>query len=160
MYSKILLFFSIYLAIILTIIQAKNDTNTTTDPHHTFLGGWHPLNVSDEGFNITLHKIEPQINGRMNQTHLYRIVGAIKAQYAVAGGIDYKATIAIGETNCNKSEIKNIKNCKIITGRSYPECEVRMWTRPWNDFYELTNLHCDSNITDYNTGYNTGFISG
>nr|XP_027202722.1 cystatin-11-like [Dermatophagoides pteronyssinus] len=149
MYTKILLYFSIYLALILAIIQAKNDTNTNIR-NFSICGGWQPLNADDPMLRRTLVEVEPQISEQINSTHLFRIQIPIKAQYQLVAGTLYDTTLAMGGTNCTKSDIDNILNCKFLEGIKFIECYALIWIQPWVSFYRLMELHCD-NTTDLTT---------
>ena len=75
-----------------------------------------PLDVNDPELNNALKKVEPQMNEKMNSTHLYRVKDIEHAHSKQ--NIAYKVVFLFGETKCKKTDIDHIDSCEFITGQN------------------------------------------
>ncbi|KAH9426590.1 kininogen-2-like [Dermatophagoides pteronyssinus] len=130
MYSKILFLNCMAASLMIMAIHC----DVTSVPN-----AFKPLDVNDPELNNALKKVEPQMNEKMNSTHLYRIEEIDAAQKESLDGITYKVLFSYGETECNKTDIDRIDSCKFID--HYVHCGADIQQKP-NDKWKLVEFFC------------------
>ena len=132
MYSKIL--FLNFLAASLMIMAIYCDDQ-----------GFQPLqeiSPNDKQFVKVFQKMIPQMVERMNSTKLYRIIAFQHVYTFQMVGVIYDAIFVMGETKCEKSQIKRYNYCKFTDKQAQCGCDI--WVDPsGREDHKLNKFLCE-----------------
>uniref|UniRef100_A0A5F8GZI0 Kininogen 1 n=1 Tax=Monodelphis domestica TaxID=13616 RepID=A0A5F8GZI0_MONDO len=77
------------------------------------LGCYRPISANDEDLQAVLNNAVEQFNYQSQSDHLYTLKDVLKALRQVVRGWNYDLEFTVVETNCVKSEVKNVTSeCK------------------------------------------------
>ncbi|KAH9425384.1 hypothetical protein DERP_005991 [Dermatophagoides pteronyssinus] len=78
----------------------------------SIVGDFRKLDVNDEQLHQSLSHLERQMDNRINSNTVHRIAKIRNAEYKVVSGIEYRALFEFGETDCQKSDHRDIESCQ------------------------------------------------
>ncbi|KAH9527454.1 transcription factor [Dermatophagoides farinae] len=103
-------------------------------------GEYKDLDVNDKTFRKIFFSLERQMDDRLDSNIVHRIAKIRQAQIQVVSGIKYRAAFNFGETNCQKTNVKDIKSCD-FNGK-YLSCFAEIWSQSWLNKTVLLHFTC------------------
>ncbi|OTF72736.1 cystatin-like protein [Euroglyphus maynei] len=108
----------------------------------TIVGDFKEMDVNNEHLRESLSHLERQMDNQINSNTIHRIAKILKAEYQVVSGIQYRATFEFGETDCLKSDHRDVESCK-FTGYNMI-CHATTLEQSWLKRSELIKFVCDN----------------
>lgn len=112
----------------------------TSMMNRRLLGGLVPADPNSPDVQVqaqfALQAVQAQSNGKRK----LKVVRVKKAATQTVGGMKYYLTIEIGETKCEPNQPD--EDCPFDYKADRQICKVEIWTRPWLNEKQVTDLKC------------------
>ena len=108
----------------------------------SIVGDFRKMDVYDEHLRQSLSHLERQMDNRLNMNTIHRIAKIRQAEYQIVSGIKYRATFEFGETDCLKSDHRDIESCQ-FTGYNMI-CHAITLEKSWLKQSSLVEFVCDN----------------
>uniref|UniRef100_F7F077 Kininogen 1 n=1 Tax=Monodelphis domestica TaxID=13616 RepID=F7F077_MONDO len=123
------------------------------------LGCYRPISANDEDLQAVLNNAVEQFNYQSQSDHLYTLKDVLKALRQVVRGWNYDLEFTVVETNCVKSEVKNVTSeCKPLPQGKSMACRELSHVSPEmkiSSHLQTCQTEADSQFSDmqYISGY-------
>lgn len=126
-----------------------SDLNTETAsalqsslPRRHLVGGITPADPSSEEIKAHAAFALTAIQARSNARNLLNIVHIRNAGTQTVSGKKIYLTIEVGQTKCPLSSNQSDRECPLDRSAERQLCKVEIWTQPWLNKRQITNLKC------------------
>lgn len=112
----------------------------------TLLGGYQPVDVSDEDVQKYADFAVGRLNSEMNNYFYMKKTEVSEASYQMVSGKNYYLTIELSPTVCKKSDnsVEDMESCELQGNWQEKTliCKVVVWVQTWLEKVTMTKHNC------------------
>lgn len=125
-------------------LQMKTSSTLKSTPQRQLLGGLRRVDPSSSEVQAHVKFALQAIQSQSNSNNLLDIVRIKNAATQTVSGKKIYLTVEVGETKCLLSNHTSQPSCPLDGQGDRLLCKIEIWTRPWLNERQITNLKCAS----------------